>query len=61
MTDEQYTKAVDNGTYTNFIHDSAGYGLVQWTYWSLKEGLYNLCKERGKSISDINCQLDCLY
>lgn len=61
MTDEQYTKAVDNGTYTNFIHDSAGYGLVQWTYWSLKEGLYNLCKERNKSISDIQCQLDCLY
>ena len=28
MTDEQYTKAVDNGTYTNFVHDSAGYGLV---------------------------------
>lgn len=61
MSDEQYTKAVDNGTYTNFIHDSAGYGLVQWTYWSLKEELYNLCKKRGKSISDINCQLDCLY
>lgn len=61
MTDEQYTKAVDNGTYTNFIHDSAGYGLVQWTYWSLKEDLYNLCKEHNKSISDIQCQLDCLY
>lgn len=53
MTDEQYTKAVDNGTYTNFIHDSAGYGLAQWTYLSLKEDLYNLCKERNKSISDI--------
>ena len=61
MSDEQYTKAVDNGTYTNFIHDQAGYGLVQWTYWSLKEELYNLCKKRGKSISDIICQLDCLY
>ena len=61
MTDEQYTKAVDNGTYTNFIHDSAGYGLAQWTYWSLKKDLYNLCKERNKSISDIQCQLDCLY
>lgn len=61
MTDEQYTKAVDNGTYTNFIHDSAGYGLAQWTYLSLKEDLYNLCKERNKSISDIQCQLDCLY
>ena len=28
MTDAQYTAAVDNGTYTNFVHDSAGYGLV---------------------------------
>ena len=29
MTDEQYTAAVDNGTYTNFVKDSAGYGLAQ--------------------------------
>lgn len=29
MTDEQYTAAVDNGTYTNFVNDSAGYGLAQ--------------------------------
>jgi len=36
MTDESYTKAVDNKTYTNFIKDSAGYGLAQWTYWSRK-------------------------
>ena len=34
-TDETYTAAVDNGTYTNFVKDSAGYGLAQWTYWSL--------------------------
>lgn len=25
MTDEQYTNAVDNGTYTNFVYDKAGY------------------------------------
>ena len=25
MTDEQYTKAVDAGTYANFVNDSAGY------------------------------------
>ena len=34
MTDEQYTQAVDNGSYTNFVNDSAGYGLAQWTYYS---------------------------
>lgn len=60
MTDAQYTAAVDNGSYTNFVHDSAGYGLVQWTYYTLKQDLYNLCKQRGKSIADVDCQLDCL-
>ena len=61
MSDEEYTAAVDNNTYTNFINDHAGYGIAQWTFWSLKQDLYNLCQERKKSISDINCQLDCLY
>lgn len=61
MTDTQYTAAVDNGTYTNFIHDSAGYGLVQWTWYSLKEELYKFCKAKGKSIGDITTQLECLY
>ncbi|MDV3428512.1 MAG: phage tail-type lysozyme domain-containing protein [Bacillota bacterium] len=45
FTDESYTTAVDNGTYTNFVYDKAGYGLVQWTYWSLKEGLYKYAKQ----------------
>ena len=61
MTDAQYTAAVDNGTYTNFVHDAAGYGLAQWTYWSRKEGLLKLAKAMGKSIGDINVQLLYLY
>ena len=36
MTDAEYTKAVDNGTYTNFEKDGAGYGLAQWTFWTRK-------------------------
>ena len=24
--DSSYTNAVDNGTYTNFVHDACGYG-----------------------------------
>ena len=36
-TNDSYTAAVDNGTYENFVHDCAGYGLAQWTYWSRKE------------------------
>ena len=38
-TDESYTAAVDSGKYGNFVHDSAGYGLAQWTFWSRKEAL----------------------
>lgn len=38
-TDATYTAAVDSGKYTNFVHDSAGYGLAQWTYYTRKEAL----------------------
>ena len=61
MTDSQYTSAVDNGTYKNFVKDSAGYGLAQWTFWSRKQSLLQFCQSRGKSIGDLNTQLDFLY
>lgn len=57
MNDEEYTTKVDNGSYTNFIHDSAGYGLCQWTYWSRKASLHNWCKTQRCSIGDIYMQL----
>lgn len=59
-TDDSYTKAVDNGTYTNFIKDQAGYGLAQWTYWSRKERLYYYAKNTGRSIGDLYMQLEFL-
>lgn len=59
-TDEEYTVAVDNGTYGNFIKDAAGYGIAQWTYWSRKQGLLNFAKAAGKSIGDLEMQLDFL-
>lgn len=61
FTDESYTEAVDNKTYKNFIYDKAGYGLVQWTYWSLKRDLYNYCIQKGTSIGDLEMQLELLY
>ena len=61
MTDAEYTAAVDNGSYTNFVKDSHGYGLAQWTFWSRKQDLYNFVKNKGKSIGDLNCQLEFLY
>jgi len=58
MTDEEYTAAVDNGSYTNFVHDSTGYGLFQATYWSIKESLLNYAKSKGVSIGDRDMQVD---
>ena len=59
-SDSAYTIAVDNGTYTNFIKDSAGYGLAQWTFWSRKQNLLNYAKSKGVSIGDLNMQLEFL-
>ena len=61
MSDEEYTSKVDNGTYTNFIYDKAGYGIAQWTASDRKKNLYDICKANNKSISDLNCQLTLLY
>lgn len=56
-TDASYTAAVDSGTYTNFVRDSAGYGLVQWTYWSRKQNLLNFARSMGRSIGDMEMQV----
>ena len=60
MNDAEYTAAVDAGTYTNFVKDSAGYGLAQWTYWSLKQEMLNYHKAAKKSIGDGQTQMEFL-
>lgn len=60
-TDDSYTKAVDNGTYGNFVKDSAGYGLAQWTFWTRKRNLHDFAIHARKSIGDLDMQLDFLY
>lgn len=57
-TDETYTAAVNSGAYKNFVHDSAGYGLAQWTHWSRKEALLNYAKAQKASIGDLDMQLN---
>lgn len=57
FTDESYTTAVDNGSYTNFVRDSAGYGLAQWTYWSRKQALKNYADIKNASIGNLDMQL----
>lgn len=61
MSDAEYTAAVDNGSYTNFVHDKAGYGLAQWTYYSRKQALFDYAKAAAASIGDLNMQLAFLW
>lgn len=58
--DATYTAAVDAGTYTNFIHDSVGYGLAQFTWWTLKRDVYEYAQDNGVSVGDITAQLEVL-
>ena len=57
MADAEYTERVDSGSYTNFAHDCAGYGLAQWTYHTRKANLHKFAKDAGKSIGDLEMQL----
>ena len=65
-----YTQRVDNGTiskaefisprqYTGAKHQY-GYGMVQWTTAARKERLWSYTRGKGKSISDIQGQIECL-
>ena len=60
MTDAEYTAAVDQKIYTNFVNDSAGYGLAQWTFYSRKQNMLTFHTKKGKSIGDLNTQLEFL-
>lgn len=62
-SDEEYTAKVDSGEYSKgeFAHDSAGYGLAQWTYYTRKEALYDYAKSKGVSIGDLDMQLEFLW
>lgn len=60
MTDEEYTAAVDNGSYKNFCTDRGGYGLCQWTSAGRKTGLLNFARSRGVSIGNEDMQIEWL-
>ena len=61
MTDEEYTASVDDGSYGNFVHDKAGYGLAQWTYYSRKQNLLDYARTTGTSIGNLAMQLEFLW
>lgn len=60
-TDKSYTNAVNDGTYKNFVHDKAGYGLAQWTFWNRKQALLYFAQKKKVSIDDLNMQLQFLW
>ena len=60
-SDTSYTQAVDSGAYTGFVTDRAGYGLAQWTASDRKESLLAYARAQGKSIGDLDMQLNFLY
>lgn len=65
-SDEEYTKAVDDGRITRaqFLNPlpnkKYGYGICQWTTTQRKSGLYDLAKSKGVSIGDLDTQLEYL-
>jgi len=61
IMDEEYTMLVDGGNYPDFVTDKAGYGLAQWTFWSRKQALLDYAREHGRSIGDLQMQLDFLW
>lgn len=61
MNDAQYTTRVDNGSYTRFISDEAGYGLCQWTKSDRKDGMLKFHRKRGVSIGDFRTQVDWMF
>lgn len=66
-TSIDYTARVDSGAVSryDFVNNGpngGGYGLAQWTFYTLKEGLYDLWKSGGySSIGDLYLHLDFLW
>lgn len=56
LTDYGYTVAADMRT-IDFVHDSVGYGLCQWTYWSRKQDLLAFAAASGVSVGDEDMQV----
>ena len=61
LTTEEYVRRADNNEiiYNGklFIKDSAGFGIVQWTYWARKQNLLNYARAQNKSVGDLDVQI----
>lgn len=54
-----YTQEVDSGRYSKeeFINDSIGYGVAQWTFFSRKEKLFDFHIEKKLSIGSFELSI----
>ena len=59
VTDAEYTELADK-VEIDFIHDAAGYGLWQFTYYSFKQVLLDTARANGTSVSDVETQVETL-
>lgn len=59
-SDEVYTQKVNSGAYSRqqFMSDSVGYGLAQWTFPTRKANLYDFAKSKGVGIDDEDMQIE---
>lgn len=56
---QEYTADVDSGAISeyDFVHNGpngGGYGLAQWTFYTRKQGLYNMKLSMGVSIGSVD-------
>ena len=59
IKDPDYVEKADNDE-NNFAHDGHAFGLVQWCYYTRKGGLLAYAKQTGRSVGDLQMQLEYL-
>lgn len=59
IKDPEYVCKADNEE-IDFAHDGHAFGLVQWCYYTRKGGLQAYAKQTGRSIADLQTQLEYL-
>ena len=55
-----YVSDADSGK-IDFVNDGVAFGLVQWCYWSRKQGLLDYARQKGVSVGDIQMQLEYMW
>ena len=59
IKDPEYICKADNDE-IDFAHDGHAFGLVQWCYYTRKGGLQGYAKQVGRSVGDLQMQLEYL-